>query len=68
MTQLENAAAYGINAAANGVIGAGAIGLNATGVNPGTGTFSVSANGNTNSAFYQVRSATGTPVTDIFNL
>jgi len=68
LAQLENAVAFGINQAAAGVIGAGALGLNATGLNPGTGTLNIKATGNANSDFYQVRSATGTPVTDIFNL
>jgi hypothetical protein len=68
LTQLENAAEFGITQAANGVIGAGALGLNANGLNPGTGTFTVSATGNSSSAFYLLHSATGTPVTDIFNL
>ena len=68
LAQLENAVTFGINEAANGTIGAGALGLNATGLNPGTGTLTIKASGNANSDFYQLRSATGTPVTDIFNL
>jgi hypothetical protein len=68
LAQLENAVAFGINQAAAGVIGAGALGLNATGLNPGTGSLLIKATGNSNSDFYLHRSATGTPVTDIFNL
>jgi hypothetical protein len=68
LAQLENAVAFGINQAAAGVIGAGALGLNATGLNPGTGSLVIKATGNANSDFYIHRSATGTPVTDIFNL
>jgi hypothetical protein len=77
LAQLENAALFGISQAANGVIGAGALGLNASGINPGTGTLQVKSSGNNNTDidpatglyyFYAHRSATGTPVTDIFNL
>ena len=68
LAQLTNAATFGITQAAAGVIGAGALGLNATGLTPGSGTLTVLATGNNNSDFYQHRSAAGTPVTDIFNL
>jgi len=68
LAQLENAVAFGITQAANGVIGAGALGLNATNLNSGNGTLVIKATGNNNSDFYLHRSATGTPVTDIFNL
>ena len=68
LAQLENAVAFGINQAENGVIGAGALGLNATNLNASNGTLVVNASGNTNSNFYIHRSGTGTPVTDIFNL
>ena len=68
LAQLEAAVSFGISQAASGVIGAGALGLNATGLNPGTGTLIIKATLNNNADFYQVRSATGTPVTDIFNL
>lgn len=68
LTQLENAVAFGITQAANGVIGAGALGLNATGLNAANGSLVIKASGNNNSDFYLHRSATGTPVTDIFNL
>lgn len=68
LPQLMNAAYFGITEAANGTIGAGALGLNATGLNPGTGTLLIKASGNANSDFYQHRSATGIPVTNIFNL
>jgi hypothetical protein len=68
LQQLMNAAYFGITEAASGTIGAGALGLNATGLNPGTGALLIKATGNANSDFYQHRSATGTPVTNIFNL
>jgi len=68
LTNLENAVAFGITQAASGVIGAGALGLNATNMNNSNGTLVVKAIGNNNSDFYIHRSATGTPVTDIFNL
>lgn len=68
LQQLMNAAYFGITEAAAGTIGAGALGLNATGLNPGTGTLVIKAAGNNNSDFYQHRSATGLPVTNIFNL
>lgn len=66
VTKLQNAAAFGISEAANGTIGAGALGLNATGLVAGTTV--VKKDGNANSDFYIHRSATGDPVTDIFNL
>jgi hypothetical protein len=65
-TRLQTAALFGISEAANGTIGAGALGLNATGLN--SGPITVKAAGNNNADFYVHRSATGTPVTDIFNL
>jgi hypothetical protein len=68
LTQLENAVAFGINQAEGGVIGAGALGLNATGLNAGNGSLTVAAQLNNPGSFYLHRSATGTPVTDIFNL
>jgi hypothetical protein len=68
LTQLENAVAFGMSQAEQGVIGAGALGLNATNLNAGNGTLSVAASGNPNGNFYIHRSGTGTPVTDIFNL
>ncbi|WP_042724764.1 beta strand repeat-containing protein [Chthoniobacter flavus] len=68
LTNLENAVAFGITQAAAGVIGAGALGLNATNMNNSNGTVVVKAIGNNNSDFYIHRSATGAPVTDIFNL
>ena len=68
LSQLENAVAFGMNQAELGVIGAGALGLNATNLNAGNGTLSVAATGNANSNFYVHRSGTGSPVTDIFNL
>jgi len=69
--KLYNAALFGLYEAANGTLGAGALGLNATGLESTTtdlGGIVVKASGNTNSSFYRHRSATGTPVTDIFNL
>jgi len=66
LAQLETAVAFGITLAENGTIGAGALGLNAVGIN--SGSLVVKSANNTNGNFYQVRSATGTPVTDIFNL
>lgn len=68
LAQLMNAAYFGITEAANGTIGAGALGLNATGLNLANGSLVIKANGNANSDFYQHRSATGAPVTNIFNL
>jgi hypothetical protein len=68
LAQLMNAAYFGITEAAAGTIGAGALGLNATGLNPGTGTLVIKASGNATSDFYQHHSATGAPVTNIFNL
>lgn len=68
LAQLENAVTFGINQAAAGVIGAGAVGLNATNLNNANGTLVIKATGNNNSDFYIHRSATGAPVTDIFNL
>lgn len=61
--KIKNAVAFGVSEAdpINGRLGAGALGLNSSmaadpdGLNP-------------NTAFYLHRSATGTPVTDIFNL
>lgn len=64
--QLFHAATFGIAEAANGTIGAGALGLNATGLDAGTAV--VRAAGNANADFYVHRSATGTPVTDVLNL
>jgi len=64
--KLQTAALFGISEAANGTIGAGALGLNATGLD--AGSITVKAAGNNNADFYMHRSATGTPVTDIFNL
>ena len=49
-----------------GTIGAGALGLNATGLTDGT--LHVAPAGNAKADFYQHASATGTPVTNIFNL
>jgi hypothetical protein len=66
LQQLMNAAYFGITEAAAGTIGAGALGLNATGL--GNGSLLIKAVGNANSDFYQHRSATGAPVTNIFNL
>jgi hypothetical protein len=68
LAQIEAAVAFGIDQANQGTIGAGALGLNAKGLNPGTGTLTIKALGNNPSDFYQVHSLTGTPVTDIFNL
>ena len=66
LAQLTTAALFGITEAANGTIGAGALGLNAQGLD--NGTITVRASGNNNSDFYVHRTATGAPVTDIFNL
>ncbi len=60
-TKVKFAVAFGVSEAANGVLGAGALGLNKN-------TNTVLASGNANADFYVHRSATGTPVTDIFNL
>jgi hypothetical protein len=68
LTQLENAATFGITQAANGVIGAGALGLNAKNLNLLNGSLTIKASGNAPGDFYLLQSATGTPVTDIFNL
>jgi hypothetical protein len=65
---LENAVAFGIDQAEHGMIGAGALGLNATGLNLSNGSLVVASTGNNNADFYIHRSATGIPVTDIFNL
>jgi hypothetical protein len=68
LTQLENAAAFGISQAEAGVIGAGALGLNATNLNLLNGTLTIKASGNAAGDFYQNSSAAGTPVTDMFSL
>jgi hypothetical protein len=64
--QLMYAAYFGITEANNGTIGAGALGLNAKGLTDGT--LKVAPAGNAKADFYQHSSATGTPVTNIFNL
>jgi len=66
LQQLMNAAYFGITEANNGTIGAGALGLNATGLT--NGTLKIAPVGNAKSDFYQHASVTGTPVTNIFNL
>ncbi|MEP6667595.1 MAG: hypothetical protein ABJF10_00495 [Chthoniobacter sp.] len=66
MAQLENAAFFGITEANNGTIGAGALGLNAKGLTDGT--LVVAPAGNPKGDFYIHASATGVPVTNIFNL
>lgn len=64
--QLMYAAYFGITEANNGTIGAGALGLNAKGLTDGT--LKIAPAGNAKADFYQHSSATGTPVTNIFNL
>ena len=68
LQQLMNAAYFGIQEAVNGTISAGALGLNATGLNSENGSLVVNAAGNSKANFYLHYSATGVPVTDIFNL
>jgi hypothetical protein len=73
LQQLMNAAYFGISEANKGTIGAGALGLNAFGPNAGNldagdGSLKVAPFGNPKSEFYKHASATGTPVTNIFNL
>ncbi|MEI9896279.1 MAG: hypothetical protein WDN28_21055 [Chthoniobacter sp.] len=66
MQQLETRPYFGIVQANHGTIGAGALGLNAKGLTDDT--LVVAPSGNAKGDFYQHYSATGTPVTNIFNL